>query len=320
MLTWEERRQLVKIASLYYVEGLTQEQIAKRVGVSRPIISKYLQRAKEHGIVEVFIKDESLHTVELENKLEKLFDLKDVVVVPNAESIELTKKSVGQAAANLIAKNLKKVKTIGISWGTTLAEVVKEFPYIRKDDVRVIPLVGGLGSQFVDIHANQLAYELARKLNGTCSYVYAPAFIESTELRDHLTSLPDIKSVLDEMKKADMALVGIGNPYHENSTLKRLGYLTDDDIEEFKKVGAVGDLSSRFVDINGDPITHSINDKVIGINLNEIRDIPLVIGVAVGDDKVNSVFGVLQGKYLDILIIDEFTAQAVLEKKMKNIK
>lgn len=314
MLIWEERRQLVKTASLYYIEGLTQEQIAKKVGVSRPVISKYLQKAKEYGIVEVFIKDESLHTIELEKQLEERFHLKDSIVVPTkGYSSELSKKTIGQAAANYVTKNLKNNKKIGISWGTTLAEVVREFPFVRNEQIKVIPLVGGMGSKQVEIHANQLAYELGKKLNGTCSYLYIPAFVESEELKERLMDMYDVNSVLEEGRQVDMALVGIGNPY-QASILKEVGYLSDKDIEEFKKVGAVGDISSRFVNIKGEPIDHKFNEKVLGITLEQIKEIPLVIGVAEGINKTDSILGALNGNYLDVLIIDEETAAAVLHK------
>lgn len=320
MLSWEERRQLVKTASLYYIEGMTQDQIAKKVGVSRPVISKHLQKAKDYGIVEVFIKDESLHTVELEKKLEQQFKLKTSIVVPTSGySSELRKKAIGQAAANYVAKNLKNKKKIGISWGTTLAELVKEFPFVRNEEIKVIPLVGGMGSQQVGIHANQLAYEFAKKLNGVCSYLYAPAFIESDELKERLINMNDVNSVLEEGKNVDMALVGIGSPY-QNSILRQVGYVTEQDIEDFKKVGAVGDISSRFVNIEGQPINHKINEKVIGITLEDIKKIPLVIGVAEGINKVESILGVLSGGYLDVLIVDEATAVAILDKKETEIK
>lgn len=313
MISWEERRQLVKTANLYYIEGWTQEQIAKKVGVSRPVISKQLQKAKEYGIVEVFIKDESLHTVELEKELEKRFQLRDAVVVPTAGySPELSKKAVGQAAANYVSKNSKKINKIGISWGTTLAELVREYPYERRGNIKIIPLVGGMGSKQVEIHANQLSYELAKKMNGTCSYLYIPAFIETEELKDRLVSMSDVKNVLEEGRSVDMALVGIGNPY-QNSILREVGYLNEKDIDEFRKIGAVGDISSRFLDATGHPINHSINDKVIGITLDDLKNIQTVIGVVEGINKKESILGALNGNYLDVLIIDESTASVVLD-------
>ncbi|WP_318153065.1 sugar-binding transcriptional regulator [Metabacillus arenae] len=206
--------------------------------MSRPVIPKQLQKAKENGIVEVFIKDESVHTVELEKELEEKFGLKDVVVPTSSSLSELINKAIGQAAANYVSKNLKRVKKIGISWGTTLAEFVKEYPFERRAEMKIVPLVGGMGGQYVDIHSNQLAYELAKKMNAACSYLYIPAFIESEEL-ERLVNMNDVKFVLEEGKSVDMALVGIGTPYHD-SILKKIGYLTDKDIEEFRRAGAVG--------------------------------------------------------------------------------
>lgn len=312
MLSWEERRQLVKVASFYYIKGFTQEQIAKKIGVSRPVISKQLQKAKDYGIVEVFIKDETVHTVELEEKVEESYGLKDVVVVPVSDQYsEMRKKVIGQVAANYIIKNFKNVKRIGIGWGSTLAELVREYPYERREDVKIIPLVGGMGSQQVDIHANQLAYELAKKMNGSCSYLYAPAILDSEELRNRLVNMTDVKSVLEEARKVDLALVGIGNPYKE-STLERIGYIKEEDIEDLRKSGAVGDISSRFLDSNGRPIDHPINDKVIGTTLDEIKEVPVVVGVVEGTNKLESIRGALRGNYLDVLIIDEVSASALL--------
>lgn len=314
MLSWEERRQLVKTANLYYTEGWTQEQIAKRVGVSRPVISKLLQKAKDYGIVEIFIKDESLHTVDLEQQLEEKFGLKDVVVVPSKDgNSEMTKQAVGQAAASYISKKLKDVQMIGIGWGSLLAEMVKEFPFEKKESIKIVPLVGGMGMQHVGMHANQLAYELAKKLNGTCSYLYVPAFIESKELRDRLINMSDVKAVLEEGRKVDMAVVGIGNPY-DQSTLKKIGYLSEEDIGKLKENGVVGDITSRFLHIDGTPLENDINEKIIGVTLDEIKAINLVIGVAEGAHKRESILGALNGHYLDVLIIDELAASAILSK------
>jgi DNA-binding transcriptional regulator LsrR (DeoR family) len=127
---WNEKRQLVKVSRLYYLDGCTQAEIANKLGVSRPVISKLLQKAKDEGIVNIYIKDESVRTVELEQQLEKFFDLKDAIVVPNnGLSSDLAKRTVGLAGSNYISQNMKGVKSIGISWGTTLAYLVQEYPY-----------------------------------------------------------------------------------------------------------------------------------------------------------------------------------------------
>lgn len=313
MLNWEERRQLVRVAKLYYDEGWTQQQIAKKVGVSRPVITKMLQKSKAEGIVEVYINVDNIQTVELEKRLAMHFSLKEVVIVPTGEyTLDSTRKTVGQAAAHYIAKKLDPlIKRLGISWGTTMAEVVKEYPYERRENIKIVPLVGGMGIKNVEIHSNQLAYELAKKMNGTCTYLYAPAIVDTLELKNRLMGMEDISQVLEEAKHIEAALVGIGNPY-QVSTMKEIGYLQEDDIQELKNAGAVGDIGSRFFDSEGVPIQHELNKYVIGLPLEELKKVPYVIGIVEGIYKADSVKAALKGGYLDCLIIDEETARALL--------
>jgi DNA-binding transcriptional regulator LsrR (DeoR family) len=312
MLNWEERRHLVKVATLYYVEGWTQEQIAKKMGVSRPVISKLLQKAKDLGIVEVYIKDQSIHTVKLEQKMETLFQLDDVVVVPTIGlTPEMARRAVGQSAAYYLSKNIKGCKSLGISWGTTLAEMVKEFPYERHEKIKVIPLEGGMGRKFAEIHANQLAYELAKKLNSSCQYLYAPAILETEDLKNRLMEMEDIKSVLEEGRNVEIAVIGVGNP-HKGSTLKQIGYLEDQDLHLLRQLGAVGDIGFRFFDDQGIPINDAVNNKVIGVSLEQLRKIKKVIAVVEGSHKADSLLGALKGNYINTLIIDEQTASVVL--------
>ncbi|TRZ38112.1 sugar-binding transcriptional regulator [Niallia circulans] len=313
-MEWQEKRQLVKVSSMYYHDGLTQAQIAQKLGVSRPVISKLLQRAKDEGIVKIYIKDESVHTVELERKLEQHFGLLDAVVVPNnGLSEEMAKREVGQAGASYISNNIKDVKSIGISWGETLAHLVQEYPYERREDVTVVPLEGGMGVKQVQIHANQLANDLAKKLQSTCTYLYAPAIVETEELKERLMGMEDVQTVLEIGRNVDVALVGIGNPY-ANSTLMRLGYLQEHDLAQLREVGTIGDIGFRFFNENGEPIDDSLNTKVIGITLAEFQKIKKVIAVVEGQHKVESILGALKGKFIDVLITDELTASAIIKK------
>ncbi|KIY20569.1 MULTISPECIES: sugar-binding transcriptional regulator [Mesobacillus] len=315
MLSWEERRQLVKIANLYYNDSWTQEQIARKFSVSRPVISKSLQKAKEVGIIEIFIKDESVHTVNLEKSLEKRFNLTDVVVVPiSSLTPDMVTKSVAQAGAYYLSKNMKNVKTIAVSWGTTLAALVKEYPYELREAVKVVPLEGGMGRKRVEIHANQIAYELAKKMGGTCSYLYAPAIVETQELRERLMVMQDINEVLEEGRNADIAITGIGNPY-KASTLEKIGYLQRDEIDRLKSMGVAGDMGFRFFDQNGHTVDNLLDKKTIGISLEELRNIKTVIAVVAGSHKTESILAALKGKYINVLITDEQTAMNLLKEE-----
>ncbi|MBP1948407.1 sugar-binding transcriptional regulator [Virgibacillus litoralis] len=314
MLNWEERRLMVKVAKLYYFEGWTQAQIAARNNVSRPVISKLLNNAKKEGIVEIYIKDETVQTVELEQTLEKKYGLSEVIVVSTAGfAPDMAKRQLGKTAASYIAKNLKGVKSLGISWGTTLLSLIEEYPYERRDDINIVPIVGGMGSDYVHLHSNQLAFNLAQKMNTSCSYLYAPAMVESDELKERLVNSKDIAHVLERGRNVDMALVGLGNPF-KSSTMETIGYLEESDLASLRKAGAVGDISSRFFDAVGKEVDHPLNNRVIGLNLDEIRNIPEVIGIVEGSYKLESIEAALKGGYLNVLITDDRTAQELLEE------
>ena len=313
MLDWEEKRRLIQIVHLYYIEDCTQEQSSKKVGLSRSLISKLLQKARDFGLVEVNIKDEEFRTVQLEYQLEKKYNLKDVVVVSTSGlTSEMLKRAVGNAGGYYLSKNLKDVKRIGISWGSTLSELVKEYSFEQKEEVQVIPLVGGLGTKHVEFHSNQLAYELSKKLNGTCSYLYTPAIVKTKELRDRLVLMKDIATVLEEGKNVDLALISVGNPY-KNSTMRTLGYIQEDDLQQLHEMGAVGDIASRFFDQDGEAVNHPLNERVIGLSLEQLKQINKVIAVVVGTEKVEGLASALKGEYIDVLILDEKAALKLIK-------
>lgn len=312
MINDDEKKKLIKVAKMYYLEELTQAQIAKKIGVSRPIISKMLQQAKEEGIVKITVLDDGFEVIEREQKIASKFGLLEVIITSTENmNQEQALMAVGKATANYVSKSLKSVRRLGVSWGKSLYEMVREFP-IEQRNVNVIPLVGGMGPKEVALHANQIAYELAKKLNGQCESLYAPAMVATTKQKEGLLGLPFISSVLEQGKQCDMAIVGIGNPY-EHSTMYEIGYLNDIDIEELKQAKVVGDISSKYILENGELAPVSINQRGIGIELEDLKKIDKVIGVARGTYKVKSILAALKGGYLDVLVTDDETANQLIK-------
>ncbi len=314
-MRFDDRRVMTKIASLYYFDGWTQAKIAKKYGVSRPVISKALQRAKDEGIVEIYIKDESVHTVKLEKELEQKYGLKEVIVVSTENfSEEMILRALGKAMASYVNNVVKSDMKIGISWGKTLAAFVEEYPFERQESIHVIPLVGGMGRNKVEVHANQLANRLAHKVGGTCTYLYAPAIVGSKDLKDRLIDSEDLIEVLEEGRNVDVALVGAGNPYI-SSTMTDIGYLEDKDLAEIKSSGVVGDINSQFFDRSGTNTHLPINDRVIGIGLNDLKNIEEVVCIGHGDHKVESIHLAATFNFIDVLITDEHTAKQLTKMK-----
>lgn len=309
-----DRRLLVKAAKLYYFEGMTQAQIAKHIGVSRPIISKMITKAKDDGIIEIFIKDESAHTVDLELEIEKKYGLKEVIIAPGHDYnyTELL-KILGQLAAIHVSKRLSDIHSIGISWGKSVSNFVEAFPFAKNNHLHVVPLIGGMGRSDIDLHSNILSLKLAQKLQASASYLYAPAMVQSKDVHQRLIESEDIKGVLEEGKNVDIAVIGIGNPTVQ-STMEEIGYLSDENIVSLKAHHAVADINSFFLGENGTLLDHPLNDSIIGVDLTRETAIKETVAIASGDNKIESIHVALRNGAVDCLLTDDRTAQMLVDK------
>lgn len=309
----EDRRLIVKVAKLYYFDGMTQAEIARKIGVSRPIVSKMISKAKEDKIVEIFIKDESAHTVDLELQMEKIYSLKEAIIVSASDYNHDTKLDLlGKAAAAHVSKKIDSVESIGISWGNAVSAFVNAYPFQKNESVNIVPLIGGMGRSEIDLHSNMLTLKFAQKLKTTCSYLYAPAMIKNIDTKNRLLESEEIYGVLDEGQSVEMAIVGMGNPIVD-STMETIGYLSQEDVASLRTAEAVGDINSVFLDKNGNSLNHHINDSVIGINLDGLKQIGETIAIAHGDNKIRSIHAGLLSGAVDVLVTDDETAQKILD-------
>ena len=311
-MSFEDRRILVKIAQMYYEEGATQSHIANEIGVSRSLISKYLAKAKELGIVEVIIHDETIHPYrQLEGKIERLYGLREVMCIPNLGN-ETSKNRLGAAAGKYLLRVIRDGQTIGVSSGTTLQEVAEALSTNQQfPSVTFVPLVGGMGNERVDIHANALVAKLAGNLQGQYKLLHAPVMVDSKEAKEIFMRQTSIQEIFDLAAKANIAIVGIGGT-PEHSTMVKT-YLGQETQEYFNHTDVVGDICYNFINKNGDTSSNSWNEQVISLKLEQLKEIPLVVGVACGLEKVQAIKAALEGKLIHVLITDEFTAKALLD-------
>lgn len=316
-MTDDEKKFLLKICRMYYFEEWTQAEIAKKIGMSRPVVSKALQKSRNEGLVEIIIHDDSFQTIDLEQQIENAFSLEDVLVVPTVEMPpDMAKVALSKAAAAYVLKKLKGITKIGVSWGTTLYSLVKEFPEDAHEHLKIIPLVGGMGSHRVELHSNQIAFELSKKLHCSCKSLYAPAIVESGKYREFLLQTQIVSDVLEAAKQIDLAVVGIGNPFVQ-STMEVIGYLGKEEIDSLKQAGVVGDINSCFILADGSIAKNTINERVIGINVEDLRSVSKVVAIAEGTHKIDSILATLRGGYIHTLITDEGTALELVKKIKK---
>src|SRR5699024_8387456 len=278
----ETRKQLVKIAIYYYYKNMNQSQIAEKLDLSRTVVSRELQKAKDLGIVNIYIHDKSYHITDMEIQLEEKFGLQKASIVPSFNlSDDETLLSVVHSSIEIIREQLYHVNNVGVSWGNTLRILAREFPYEKFNHINLIPLIGGMENDYIHYHSNQICYDLMKKLNCRSNFLYAPAVVKDEQLHNILSRNPHITSILNEGKQVDLAIVGISTP-DRNGIMKDVGYITNTDMEELSEEKSVGDINSRFFDINAKEVDSKINNSVIGVGIEDLKNIPLVVGIASG--------------------------------------
>jgi DNA-binding transcriptional regulator LsrR (DeoR family) len=308
--------ELVKIALMYYEDHLTQAEIAERVGISRSLVSKYLRDAEHDGIVTHVILSSSVYANRLAIRLEDLFGLRKAAVVDTTDVDDRFLPDLTfHAAAVAFSRDILQATTIGLTWGTTIRGFVDALPYERNQDATVVPLIGGMGSSFFELHSNQLAYDFARKLRAKCQYVYAPALVSDPGMRESLLRTEAIRDVLSRGKQADFALMGVSSPYFENHTLTRLGYLSAADIDRLKAAGVAGDVNLNFFDAQGRQMDGMLDGCVIGLDIAEIKGIGKRATVCFQEGRTNAVYAALDSGIVNCITLTDRIAERIIARK-----
>jgi len=305
---------IAEICRMHYLDNLSQNEISSNLRISKSAVSRLLKEGREKGIVTFHIKDYDDRLGSLEDKLERSFKLKEAVVVSDEEimSEESMKKKVAKAAAILLQRRIREDDTIAVSWGTTLAEVAKALNPPSHLNIDIVPLLGGIDITGRDIHSNEIARRASEAFKGKYYVLNVPVFVSNLQIKEAFEKEKSIKAVIDKAKSADISVVGIGSPKQSSTMIKR-GYFS---VKEFVKLtdkGVVGDICTNFYDIWGNIIKFSLHNKMIGLGLKELKHIPIVIGVACGEDKQEAILGALRGEHINIIVTNKKVAEYLIE-------
>lgn len=303
---------LSKVSTLYYVQNQTQQEIAKRLGVSRPTISRLLQDAQDHGIVQITVAPQRGVYLELEGKLEERFCLDTAQIVSVERDGSDLLQQLGGAAAAYLARTVKPDLSIGLAWGTTLQAMVQAVTPIPTEGVRVVQTLGGIGPPDAEAYASALVRRLARALGASPILLPAPGVVATPAVRDALQEDPHVNAALQQLDSLDMIFVGIGS-LTSNTVLNDGMSLPPGAYDELVAAGAVGDIALRFFDAAGGVATSTLEDRVLGVTVEQLRRTPRVVGVAGGRSKVEAILAALRADLLDVLITDVETAEALLK-------
>ncbi len=305
---------LVRAATLYYLEGKSQAEVAAAIGVSRSNVSRVLSDARRLGIVEIRINDPFGRATELESALMHKYGLRDCRVAPTTDP-ESQLSRVGALGAQWLTDHLPSAGGVAISWGASVQAVVEELPEGGDHpNVEVLPLVGGLSIVDSARDGNVLVRQLASKLGAGHRRLYAPAVVQSPESRAALLAEASISSVLAAARGAQVAIVGLGSVgTGASSAIIDSMHLSPSQYSSFLATGVVGDCCTRFFDAEGEPVDSVVNERVIAIDLADLRNIPTVVAVASGARKAVATDGALRGRLVDVLVVDAELATALLE-------
>jgi DNA-binding transcriptional regulator LsrR (DeoR family) len=251
---------------------------------------------------------------DLELDLEKKYHLREVSVVavsdpknPASAALELA-----PAAAACLVRCLSGHEVVGTTWGRTIRAMVDALPSRSWPDLTIAQLSGGLGPVGDLEHSTDVAQRMAQKLNARLRLLPAPGIVSTKAAAQALWSDSQIAGTLELAARADVAVVGLGIPAPDSVLLRDGTIVTQEDLRDILEAGAVGDIGLRFVDASGMPLDLELNERIIGLSLDQIRRIPYVIGVAAGEAKRDIIRAALRGEILDALVTDLATAEALL--------
>lgn len=319
MPSLEELRLMTKIARLYYEENCRQSEIAAQLDLSQATVSRLLKRAQDEQIVRIRISPPPGIYMELEAALQARYDLKDVVVVEcEHEDAELEiVRNLGSAAAFYMKTTLKGGEIVGISsWSETLLAMVDAMdPLGRAGESQVVQILGGVGNPAAEVHANRLTTRLADLLGGAPKFLSAPGVVGSAEARRVLLADPYVGATVAMFDRLQVALVGIGAVNPSKLLASSGNVFSAQEIELLAQQGAAGDICLRFFDSQGAPVVTELDERVIGITLNQLRNVNRCVGIAGGKRKFAAIKGALAGQWINVLFTDHFTAAKLMAEQ-----
>ncbi|MCD8351578.1 MAG: hypothetical protein LUC93_13300 [Planctomycetaceae bacterium] len=296
---------LIKTAWYYYIENLTQQKVSELLGISRMRVIRLLEKARTTGVIQFNIRKDSSRRMESEKALADRYTLKDAFIVPDASepTQAAINANIARAAAMYINDRLENNRFINIGYGDTPSRVLNVLATMAEEPISCISLTGGVNNYLPNMQSNVF--------NARLYLLPAPLIVSSREMVEAIRGESSVQEIYRMLSPSAFSVIGIGG-LNENATIFKGGILNHNEMLFLKRQGAVGDVLSHFLDARGGLVDTDIEEKLISTPLPTLKSLDNVIGVAAGSAKVEAIRAALLGEYLDVLITDEDTAEALL--------
>ena len=304
---------LTEIAMAYYHNGATQEEISKRFGVSRIKVGRLLKKAREEGIVEITVKYHPVFSANLEEKLIERFGIKRALIALDQPDEDEQRNLVASLVSGYLSNTLTDDVVVTVGQGRNVSAVAEHVGVAAKRNCKFVCGIGGIQPRGGQTNADHICRQLAKKFGGSSESLYAPAFVADPVIREGLMTNPTIKQTLDLARKADMAIIGVGD-MSENSFMVDLGWFTAQEVTDARmNHGVIGDIAGYdFFDIYGNTSHSIMSDRIIGLKLSEFYEIPEVIAIASESSKSLSLLGALRTGAVNVLATSVSNAMTIL--------
>jgi DNA-binding transcriptional regulator LsrR (DeoR family) len=303
---------MTRVASQYYLEGMTQEAVARSLRLSRPKVGRLLERARTVGIVEITVNVHPDIGLQVEAALVTEFRLDRVLLVNDQTDESGQRASVARAAALFLKRQLSDGDVVALGMGRNVGAVPD---FLGTPPPRAATFVSAIGgSPLVDtgVNPNEICRRLAESFRGTAEVLYAPAYAETPAVRDAFINHDNVRDVLERARGANVALIGIGNA-RDDSAVVRMGCFSVSEMRRLRDRGAVGDILGSFFDADGHAVVDGIGDRVVAIGRADLEAIKCVVAICSERDKGDAILGALRSGMVNVLVTNLSTARTVLE-------
>lgn len=310
----ERLQSLARVAEMYYKERLDQKEIAALVHTSPSTISRMLRDAFVLGIIDVTIRHPFPRDRQLEKELIDRFGLAEAWVLGrDSVTTDDDRLAFGALGAQCIGEQLHDGSKLAICWGRATKLVVENLHALVGVRVHLVQMIGSMGTSDSQNDGVELTRLAARRLEGTYELLNAPLVVDDAAFAKTLLRQSAIENVLRAAESADCALVGLGTIDPSTSAIRAAGFMSEEELAEASRLGAVGDLSGILIDAQGRSVTSAFSARVIGLSLGRLRHIKRVVGVAFGPEKAQVIQAAALGRHISILVTDRSAARRVLE-------
>lgn len=305
----------VEAAWLYYHDGLNQNEIAARMRISRASVVNYLNEARARGWVRVHLDSDVFRGHRLAAELCTVYGLAEALVVPDdpvdRDGAAASVARVTRAAADWLPRLLEPGDRLGVSWGATVYQMAQQVPYTPVPDLTVIQLLGSRPA-VPGFEAEACTSMLAHRLGGQCINLHVPLVLSNKGLRDALCAEPVVHDQLEALATCNKTVLACGT-CDVDAHVVRSGILNADSIAEYRNKGAVGVICGRLIDGDGQPVPAGVEDRMIGVSLDQMRGKEMALLVAAGPGRAGPALAAIRGGFVTHLATSTRVAEELLE-------